>query len=40
MAFNDLPQVFKVCPHVKDMLATQYVDATTMGAFHVYLRKP
>jgi hypothetical protein len=39
MAFNVLPQVFKVCPQVEKMIQTLYDDATTIGDFHVYLRK-
>jgi hypothetical protein len=40
MAFNLLPQVFKVCPMIEGMLRTSYAEATTMGAFHIYLRRP
>jgi hypothetical protein len=39
MAFNNLEQVFKVCPNVKGMLSSAYAEATTIGSFHVYLRR-
>jgi hypothetical protein len=39
MAFNLLEQVFKVCPNVKIMLEEEYQEETTIGGYHVYMRK-
>jgi hypothetical protein len=39
MAFNLLPQVFKVCPALEEMLKTRYAHATTIGAFQIYARR-
>ena len=40
MAFNLLPQVFKVCPNVEKLIQTHYDEATTIGDYHIYKRKP
>jgi hypothetical protein len=40
MTFNLLEQVFKVCPKIEEMLRNDYDDATAIGTFHVYKRKP
>jgi hypothetical protein len=40
MVFTRLPDAFAVCPPLRDMLTKQYAEATTLGIFHVYLRRP
>lgn len=39
MVLNSLDVTFKICPHLEQMLKSDYDDATTIGAFHVYLRR-
>ena len=39
MVFNSLDDIFRICPKVKPMLASQYTQATKIGALSVYLRK-
>jgi hypothetical protein len=39
MAFNLLPQAFKVCPALEEMLKTRYGLETTIAAFQIYRRR-
>jgi hypothetical protein len=39
MAFGNLGQVYGICPKLRTMLESDYVDAATVQGFHVYQRK-
>jgi hypothetical protein len=39
MTLNLLPQVYHVCPNIQPMLEHDYDDVTSIGGFHVYMRK-
>ncbi|HXJ20806.1 MAG TPA: hypothetical protein VMT03_11295 [Polyangia bacterium] len=39
MVFSDPADAFRICPGVKTMVDTGYVQTTTIGAFRIYLRR-
>ena len=40
MVFDNLPQIFDICPDLGEIVPSQYQEATVIKGFHVFKRKP